>query len=68
MVEEAEERAERGGVVRGEEEEAGTGGFTHVSGDFCPPFPVFFIPLNHKTPTYCINNRIPGSLILNRNR
>ena len=41
MVEEAEERVESGGVVRGEEEEAGTGGFTRVSADFCPLSPFF---------------------------
>ena len=30
------ERAERGGVGRGGEDEAGMGGFTRDSADFCP--------------------------------
>jgi len=69
MVEEAEERAERrgfGSCVK-EEEEAGTGGFTGVD-LFLNPSSLFFCltQFYHKTSTYCINNRIPGPLILNR--
>ena len=41
MVEEAEERAERGGVVCREEEEVGTGG-SRVSQLIFAPFPFFF--------------------------
>jgi len=67
MVEEAEEWEERRGVVLGEEEEAGTEGFTRASAAFCPPFPsLFLIQFYHKTSTYCINNRIPKPLIINR--
>ena len=45
-----------------------SGGRVHACVDrFLPPFPFFLIQFYHKTSTYCINNRIPGPLILNRN-
>jgi len=62
-----EEQGKQSTETGREEEERSEGG----SGSRVPrllfvPFSFFLIQFYHKTSTYCINNRIPGPLILNR--